>query len=407
MHKLHSTNLNEENIDDVIKKEKIISEKLKKYNEEIKEKNLVIQERLLSYIEENNFIYERNSNEDIEKYNKILTSIINYMNTLNSVEKHMQKETCNLMDEFFHYNTHTAYYSFSSEKLPLLSCFSPFESYLVKEDMNYFKVFGKDELFRRILLTLRKVYEHNSILRAQISLYNKFKLKDENLIHADFEQLELKYRNLKSKEALLKKKNENLNGKICKATEVQTEALASGDHLKPLCSRHAVVTQSSRSRHAVVTQSSRSRHAVVTQSLRSRYTVVTQSLRSRYAVKKLHYDEKSLYLEKVLEEKMAELNESYDALKSKKSLLGELKKKKDESFKRCNEAEIGVITKNVFEEFHEQKQHLQELEATVITRLPPQGFPQVHMCMRMYESGKTKEGTRTISQRGYETIGRC
>ncbi|SBS80453.1 conserved Plasmodium protein, unknown function [Plasmodium ovale] len=287
MHKLHSTNLNEENIDDVIKKEKIISEKLKKYNEEIKEKNLVIQERLLSYIEENNFIYERNSNEDIEKYNKILTSIINYMNTLNDVEKHMQKETCNLMDEFFHC---------IKEAITRQNDLC----YLVKEDMSYFKVFGKDELFRSILLTLRKVYEHNSILRAQISLYNKFKLKDENLIHADFQQLELKYRNLKSKEALLKKKNENLNRKICKATE-----------------------------------------------------------------KKLHYDEKSLYLEKVLDKKMAELNESYDALKSKKSLLGELKKKKDESFKRCSEAEIGVITKNVFEEFHEQKQRLRELEATL------------------------------------------
>lgn len=93
-------------------------------------------------------------------------------------------------------------------------------SHLVKNDMLYFNVPEKSELFRKNLLTLRKINEHNSILRARIFLFNKFKEKNENLIHANFEQLELKYKNLKGKESILESKIENLNNKIKKSIEV-------------------------------------------------------------------------------------------------------------------------------------------------------------------------------------------
>ncbi|KAI4840788.1 hypothetical protein MKS88_001023 [Plasmodium brasilianum] len=285
MQKFPSKKLNDENIDSIIKNEKTINENLTKENEKIKEKNIKIQQQLLSYIEDNNFIYESGSSEDIQKYKQVLNCVIEYMNKLKIVDGHMKKEIFNLLEEFF-----------QCIKEAIIKqndlCF------LINEDMNYFKISGKEEMYKKNLLTLRKIYEHNSILRAQICLFNKFKLKNENLIHADFEQLELKYKNLKSKESILEKKIENLNNKIRKSTE-----------------------------------------------------------------KKLHYDEKNLYLEKVLDDKTTSLEESYNSIRNKKNMMKELKKKKDESIKKYNEAEICVITKNVYEEFQAKKQHLGKLKA--------------------------------------------
>ncbi|GAW79384.1 hypothetical protein, conserved [Plasmodium gonderi] len=206
MHKLHSKNLNEENIDDIIEKEKIINERLRFENEKIKEKNRKIQQKLLSFIEDNNFAFESNSTEDVEKYKHVLLSLIEYMNRLKMVDTHMKKETNNLIDDFFQCIKDAI---IKQSEL----------CYLIKEDMNEFKVQGKEEIFRKHVLGLRKIYEHNSILRAQISVFNKFKLKDENMIHADFEQLQLKYKNLKVKESCLQKKIENLNQKIRRSTE--------------------------------------------------------------------------------------------------------------------------------------------------------------------------------------------
>ncbi|SPJ09676.1 conserved Plasmodium protein, unknown function [Plasmodium sp. DRC-Itaito] len=284
MNKLHSKNLNEQNIDSIIENEKIICEKLTKENEILKEKNLKIQKELLSYIEDNTFIYESDSIEDMNKYKSILISVIDFMDKLKIVDAHMKNETYQLLEEFF-----------TCIKEAILKqndlC------YLMKEDMSSFRISGKEEPFRKNLLSLRKLYEHNSILRAQITLFNKFKLKNENLIHADFEQLELKYKNLKTKEINLEKKIENLNRKIIKSTQ-----------------------------------------------------------------KKLHYDEKSLYLENLLNDKLELLEESNNKIKSKKILLNDLKKKKDESIKRNNEMEINTITKNVYEEFDEKKQYVKKLK---------------------------------------------
>ncbi|SOV75195.1 conserved Plasmodium protein, unknown function [Plasmodium sp. gorilla clade G3] len=284
MNKLHSKNLNEQNIDSIIENEKIICEKLTKENEILKEQNFKILKELLSYIEDNTFIYESDSIEDMNKYKSILISVIDFMDKLKIVDDHMKNETYQLLEELF-----------TCIKEAILKqndlC------YLMKEDMNSFKISGKEELFRKNLLSLRKLYEHNSILRAQITLFNKFKLKNENLIHADFEQLELKYKNLKTKEINLEKKIENLNRKIIKSTQ-----------------------------------------------------------------KKLHYDEKCLYLEQLLNDKMELLKESNNKIKSKKILLNDLKKKKDESIKRNNEMEINTITKNVYEEFHEKKQYVKKLK---------------------------------------------
>ncbi|KOB63606.1 hypothetical protein PFHG_05417 [Plasmodium falciparum HB3] len=206
MNKLHSKNLNEQNIDSIIENEKIICEKLTKENEILKEKNSKIQKELLSYIEDNTFIYESDSIEDMNKYKSILISVIDFMDKLKIVDAHMKNETYHLLEELF-----------TCIKEAILKqndlC------YLMKEDMNSFRISGKEELFRKNLLSLRILYEHNSILRAQITLFNKFKLKNENLIHADFEQLELKYKNLKTKEINLEKKIENLNRKIIKSTQ--------------------------------------------------------------------------------------------------------------------------------------------------------------------------------------------
>ncbi|CRG94430.1 conserved Plasmodium protein, unknown function [Plasmodium gallinaceum] len=284
INKLHSKNLNDENIDVIIKNEKIINENLTKENEKIKENNLKIQSILLSYIEDNNFIYESDSIEDEKKYKNVLISVIDYIEKLKIVNNQMKNDTYLLLEEFF---------NCIKEVIIKQNDFC----YLIKEDLNYFKISGKEDIFKKNMLTMRKLYEHNSILRSQISLFNKFKLKNENLIHADFEQLELKYKNLKSKENNLEKKIENLNKKIRKSTE-----------------------------------------------------------------KKLHYDEKDLYLEKLLNEKITLLEESYNAIKNKKELLNDLKKKKEESIKKYNEAEINVLTKNVFEGFHEKKQYFNKLK---------------------------------------------
>ncbi|KNG75166.1 hypothetical protein PFMG_01160 [Plasmodium falciparum IGH-CR14] len=284
MNKLHSKNLNEQNIDSIIENEKIIWEKLTKENEILKEKNSKIQKELLSYIEDNTFIYERDSIEDMNKYKSILISVIDFMDKLKIVDAHMKNETYHLLEELF-----------TCIKEAILK--QKGLGYLMKEDMNSFRISGKEELFRKNLLSLRILYEHNSILRAQITLFNKFKLKNENLIHADFEQLELKYKNLKTKEINLEKKIENLNRKIIKSTQ-----------------------------------------------------------------KKLPYDEKSLYLEKLLNDKWELLKESNNKIKGKKILLNDLKKKKDESIKRNNEMEINTITKNVYEEFHEKQQYVKKLK---------------------------------------------
>ncbi|GAB64872.1 hypothetical protein PCYB_032830 [Plasmodium cynomolgi strain B] len=284
MHRLYSKNLTEENIDEVIQSEKAINEKLTRENEQIK-KNGEIQHRLLSFIQDN-FIFESNSTEDVQKYNGVLLSLIDYMDRLKMVDCYMRKETDGLMEEFFRC---------IKEAIVKQSNF-----YLIREDMNQLKISGKEEAFRKHVLALRKLYEHNSVLRSQVSLFNSFKLKDENLIHADFEQLQLRYKNLRSKGSCLEKKIENLNQKIKRSTE-----------------------------------------------------------------KKLHYDEKSLYLEKMLEDKQVELEESQSAICKKKKFLNELKRKKDESIKKYSEVETSVITKNVFEEFHEKKLHLDRLKEKV------------------------------------------
>ncbi|EUD65277.1 hypothetical protein C922_04406 [Plasmodium inui San Antonio 1] len=283
MHRLCSKNLTEENIDEVIQSEKSINEKLTRENEQIKEKNGQIQQRLLSFIQDN-FIFESNSTEDVHKYNGVLLSLIDYMDRLKMVDSYMRKETDGLLEEFFRC---------IKEAIVKQSNLC----YLIREDMNQLKISGKEEAFRKHVLALRKLYEHNSVLRAQVSLFNSFKLKDENLIHANFEQLQLRYKNLRSKGSCLEKKIENLNQKIKRSTE-----------------------------------------------------------------KKLHYDEKNLYLEKMLEEKQGALDESQSAICSKKKLVNELKKKKDESIKKYSEVETSVITKNVFEEFHEKKIHLDRLK---------------------------------------------
>ncbi|ETW57178.1 hypothetical protein PFUGPA_00953 [Plasmodium falciparum Palo Alto/Uganda] len=101
MNKLHSKNLNEQNIDSIIENEKIICEKLTKENEILKEKNSKIQKELLSYIEDNTFIYESDSIEDMNKYKSILISVIDFMDKLKIVDAHMKNETYHLLEELF------------------------------------------------------------------------------------------------------------------------------------------------------------------------------------------------------------------------------------------------------------------------------------------------------------------
>ncbi|ETB58487.1 hypothetical protein, variant 2 [Plasmodium yoelii 17X] len=207
MKKLYSKNLSVEELDELIKNEEIKYEYLKKENEKIKEKNLKIQKKLLNYVECDNFTCENNKNYNLEKYNIILESIIDYINKLKAIDTYMKNDIYYLFDNFF--------YCIKEAILKQNSLCQ-----LMKNDMSYFNVPEKSELFRKNLLTLRKINEHNSILRARIFLFNKFKEKNENLIHANFEQLELKYKNLKGKENILESKIQNLNNKIKKSTEV-------------------------------------------------------------------------------------------------------------------------------------------------------------------------------------------
>ncbi|KJP87841.1 hypothetical protein AK88_02445 [Plasmodium fragile] len=286
MHGLYSKNLTEENIDEVIQSEREINAKLTLENEKIKGRNGEIQQRLLSFIQDN-FIFESNSTEDVKKYNGVLLALIDYMDRLKMVDSYMRKETDGLLEEFFRC---------IKEAIVKESNLC----YLIREDMNQLKISGQEEAIRKHVLALRKLYEHNSVLRAQVSLFNSFKLKDENLIHVDFEQLQIRYKNLKSKGSCLEKKIQNLNQKIKRSTE-----------------------------------------------------------------KKLHYDEKKLYLEKMLEDKQVALEESQRAICTKKKLVNELKRKKEESIKKYSEVETSVITKNVFEEFQEKKIQLDRLKEKV------------------------------------------
>ncbi|SCN59245.1 conserved Plasmodium protein, unknown function [Plasmodium chabaudi adami] len=283
MQKLYSKNLSAEELDGLIKDEQIKYEHLKKENENIKEKNLKIQEKLLSYVEYDNFTCDSNINYNLDKYNIILGSVIDYINKLKTVDTYMKKDIYYLFEEFF--------YCIKEVILKQNNLCQ-----LMKNDMSYFNVPEKNEFFRKNLLTLRKINEHNSILRARIFLFNKFKEKNENLIHANFEQLELKYKNLKGKESILESKIENLNNKIKKSTE-----------------------------------------------------------------KKLHYDEKKNYLKNVLEDKIVMLEESYNEIKKKKQLINNLKVKKEESVKKFNLAETGNVTKGVFDEYHDKREHLKKL----------------------------------------------
>ncbi|EUD70981.1 hypothetical protein YYG_03612 [Plasmodium vinckei petteri] len=287
MQKLYSQNLSAEDLDGLIKNEQIKCEHLKKENENIKEKNLKIQEKLLSYVECDNFTCDSNNNYNLDKYNIILGSVIDYINKLKIVDTHMKKDIYYLFEEFF--------YCIKEVILKQNNLCQ-----LMKKDMSYFNVPEKNEFFRKNLLTLRKINEHNSILRARIFLFNKFKEKNENLIHANFEQLELKYKNLKGKESILESKIENLNNKIKKSTE-----------------------------------------------------------------KKLHYDEKKNYLKNLLEDKIVMLEESYNEIKKKKQLINNLKVKKEESVKKFNLAETGNVTKGVFDEYHDKREHLKKLNEMV------------------------------------------
>ncbi|CAD2088291.1 conserved Plasmodium protein, unknown function [Plasmodium vinckei brucechwatti] len=306
MQKLYSKNLSAEDLDGLIKNEQIKYEHLKKENENIKEKNLKIQEKLLSYVECDNFTCDSNNNYNLDKYNIILGSVIDYINKLKIVDTHMKKDIYYLFEEFFYCIKEVILKQNNLWHMLLLvliifyffPCllFCMVRSQLMKKDMSYFNVPEKNELFRKNLLTLRKINEHNSILRARIFLFNKFKEKNENLIHANFEQLELKYKNLKGKESILESKIENLNNKIKKSTE-----------------------------------------------------------------KKLHYDEKKNYLKNLLEDKIVMLEESYNEIKKKKQLINNLKVKKEESVKKFNLAETGNVTKGVFDEYHDKREYLKKL----------------------------------------------
>ncbi|CAD2088323.1 conserved Plasmodium protein, unknown function [Plasmodium vinckei lentum] len=232
MQKLYSQNLSAEDLDGLIKNEQIKCEHLKKENENIKEKNLKIQEKLLSYVECDNFTCDSNNNYNLDKYNIILGSVIDYINKLKIVDTHMKKDIYYLFEEFF--------YCIKEVILKQNNLCQ-----LMKKDMSYFNVPEKNEFFRKNLLTLRKINEHNSILRARIFLFNKFKEKNENLIHANFEQLELKYKNLKGKERILESKIENLNNKIKKSTEKKLHYDEKKNYLKNLLEDKIVMLEES------------------------------------------------------------------------------------------------------------------------------------------------------------------
>lgn len=206
LHKYLSKNLQDKNIGYFIENEKTINEYLIKENEKIKETNLEIQNELLQYIQDNTPKDEDSSCTDIEKYNHVLVTVKEHMKKLKTVDEQMLKETYLLFQEFFTYIKEVI---IKQHQL----------CYTIKEDMHQFRSHVKEDEFRRNILEMRKLCEHNSILRAQIELFNKFKLKNENLIHADFEQLELKYKNLNLKEVNLQNKIDSLNKKIKKFIE--------------------------------------------------------------------------------------------------------------------------------------------------------------------------------------------
>lgn len=282
--KYDSRNLDDSNIDEVVENEKRLNLKLIEENEKVKKKNFEIQKKLLSYIEEENCIRENNAYEDIEKYKIVLKTAKEYVNKLKILYDEMNNETLYLFEEFFKYIRDAIIKQNDM-------------CYAVKEDLRFFRMKGMETIFQKNFLNIRKMYEHNSILRAQITLCNNFRLKNENLIHANFEQLEQKYKNLRTKEQNLQRKIENLNKKIIKSTQ-----------------------------------------------------------------KKLHVDEKKMYLEILLNEKKAMLEESCEEVKKKKKLLNNFKKKKEEALKKCNESETNLITKNVFETFQKKKKYFESLQ---------------------------------------------
>ncbi|EAA20962.1 hypothetical protein [Plasmodium yoelii yoelii] len=102
MKKLYSKNLSVEELDELIKNEEIKYEYLKKENEKIKEKNLKIQKKLLNYVECDNFTCENNKNYNLEKYNIILESIIDYINKLKAIDTYMKNDIYYLFDNFFY-----------------------------------------------------------------------------------------------------------------------------------------------------------------------------------------------------------------------------------------------------------------------------------------------------------------
>lgn len=102
MQKLYSKNLSAEELDGLIKDEQIKYEHLKKENENIKEKNLKIQEKLLNYVEYDNFTCDSNINYNLDKYNIILGSVIDYINKLKTVDTYMKKDIYYLFEEFFY-----------------------------------------------------------------------------------------------------------------------------------------------------------------------------------------------------------------------------------------------------------------------------------------------------------------
>lgn len=101
MQKLYSKNLSVEELAGLIKNEQIKCEHLKKENEKIKEQNFKIKEKLLSYVE-CDFTCENNQNYNLEKYNIILESIIDYINKLKAVDKYMKNDIYDLFEEFFY-----------------------------------------------------------------------------------------------------------------------------------------------------------------------------------------------------------------------------------------------------------------------------------------------------------------
>lgn len=282
--KYDSRNLDDSNIDEIVENEKRLNLKLIEENEKVKKKNFEIQKKLLSYIEEESCIRENNAYEDIEKYKIVLRTAKEYVNKLKILYDEMNSETLYLFEEFFKYIRDAIIKQNDM-------------CYAVKEDLCFFRMKGAEKIFQKNFLNIRKMYEHNSILRAQITLCNNFRLKNENLIHANFEQLEQKYKNLRTKEQNLQRKIENLNKKIIKSTQ-----------------------------------------------------------------KKLHVDEKKMYLEILLNEKKIMLEESCEAVKKKKKLLNDFKKKKEQALKKCTESETNLITKNVFETFQKKKKYFENLQ---------------------------------------------